>query len=520
MDDDEFLAELKKRLSEQEAKDQSKNVFESNIELLNIELKNMVENEPAREKLLEIVDCQKVLDFGQVFNIDEFIEQRFEYFGSGTFGKAILMYRGRRYTEKMIKTIRCLPEKLAANIYSSAMSYGDIYKEALCIKILSKLSSGITINENQSLVESDHEYGDVSNLIVRQGQSDSNDTSDSDDEDQPEPLVESRRPRKRYRFQTKCFPFLYKIYLCNNEAKSLINFESIMPSSDTNRLPMNNVLETIIIIMEHCGEKLRELMDRTIITPLALISIFKQIVIGIAIVESIYNFEHRDLHIDNIICKETKSRWIKFVYMSKKYKVLSMGFEAKIIDFGYSRFNYCGKIYYKNLDQLDCDDSDSDDPYNAMSKLFKPNGGGGGGGGSSSSRWSNYSNQSNFVWIKDFVKKLLEYIDICYRDNPQTAVEIREEGPSISVWYRILDRRFGPKQLLLKPWQKVMIDQATFNPSIHLMAIIVLGLMSQESFKAIKTNIHDNYVDIMKNSYKVWPAVQMVNFYLIPLNYR
>nr|XP_046914316.1 uncharacterized protein LOC124495050 [Dermatophagoides farinae] len=519
MDDDEFLAELKKRLSEQEAKDQSKNVFESNIELLNIELKNMVENEPAREKLLEIVDCQKVLDFGQVFNIDEFIEQRFEYFGSGTFGKAILMYRGRRYTEKMIKTIRCLPEKLAANIYSSAMSYGDIYKEALCIKILSKLSSGITINENQSLVESDHEYGDVSNLIVRQGQSDSNDTSDSDDEDQPEPLVESRRPRKRYRFQTKCFPFLYKIYLCNNEAKSLINFESIMPSSDTNRLPMNNVLETIIIIMEHCGEKLRELMDRTIITPLALISIFKQIVIGIAIVESIYNFEHRDLHIDNIICKETKSRWIKFVYMSKKYKVLSMGFEAKIIDFGYSRFNYCGKIYYKNLDQLDCDDSDSDDPYNAMSKLFKPNGGGGGGGGGSS-RWSNYSNQSNFVWIKDFVKKLLEYIDICYRDNPQTAVEIREEGPSISVWYRILDRRFGPKQLLLKPWQKVMIDQATFNPSIHLMAIIVLGLMSQESFKAIKTNIHDNYVDIMKNSYKVWPAVQMVNFYLIPLNYR
>ncbi|KAH9511010.1 Protein Mpv17 [Dermatophagoides farinae] len=87
-------------------------------------------------------------------------------------------------------------------------------------------------------------------------------------------------------------------------------------------------------------------------------------------------------------------------------------------------------------------------------------------------------------------------------------------GPSISVWYRILDRRFGPKQLLLKPWQKVMIDQATFNPSIHLMAIIVLGLMSQESFKAIKTNIHDNYVDIMKNSYKVWPAVQMSRIYI------
>lgn len=53
-----------------------------------------------------------------------------------------------------------------------------------------------------------------------------------------------------------------------------------------------------------------------------------------------------------------------------------------------------------------------------------------------------------------------------------------------------------------------------------MMAIIMLGLMSQESFKEIKTNIEDKYVDIMKNSYKVWPAVQMVNFYMIPLNYR
>lgn len=415
MDDEKFLATLNQTLCEQAANDGMEKIFECNMKLLDNQLKTFIENDPNRENLLEFVDCKKALNFAQLFDPDEFIEQRFQYFGSGSFGNAILMYRGRRYTEKMIKAILCLPEKLAANIYSSAMSYGDVCKEVVCLKILSKLSSGVTLTENQSIIESDHEFGD---RLIARGRSHSN----GDDSNGPEPLVESKRPSKRYLFKTNCFPILYKIYLCHNETKSLINFESIMPSLDESRLPWNNVLETIIIVMEHCGTQLRELMNQTIILPLALISIFKQIVIGLAIAESIYNFEHRDLHVDNIICKETKSRWVKFVYKSKKYRILSMGFEAKIIDFGYSRISYGGKIYYKNLDTLDYG-TDPDDPYNTMAKLFKPD-----------DRWSDYSNQTNFIWMKNLVKKLLEFIDICYQDNQTAAV--RQEVPVTKKYFK------------------------------------------------------------------------------------
>lgn len=447
MDDEKFLIKLNQKLNDQSRNDRLENVFELNMKLLNNELKNLIENDLNREKLLEFVDCNKPLDFGQIFDPEEFIEQRFQYFGSGSFGNAILMYRGRRYTEKMIKAIKCLPEKLATNIYSSAMSYSDVCKEVVCLKILSQLSSGVTIVENQSINESDHEFGDSNLSTRRRLTNDSNESSnDSNDNDvEPEPIVESRRPRKRYRFKTGCFPIVSKIYLCHNEAKSLINFESLIPSLDESRLPQNNILETIIIVMEHCGLQLRELMDQQLIQPFALISIFKQIVIGLAIAESIYNFEHRDLHIDNIICKEVETRWIKFVFKSKKYKILSLGFEAKIIDFGYSRINDGDKIYYKNLDALDYD-SDMDDPYNAMAKLFNRQNGGGGGG-----QWSDYSNRTNFIWIKYLVKKLLEYMDICYKDNHRkttatttttiSIATIRQELPITKKYFQSIQTK-------------------------------------------------------------------------------
>lgn len=93
-------------------------------------------------------------------------------------------------------------------------------------------------------------------------------------------------------------------------------------------------------------------------------------------------------------------------------------------------------------------------------------------------------------------------------------------GPAISIWYRFLDRSFGVKKFLLKPWQKVIADQTIFSPQINLLAIPVLGLLNSNSLEQMKDNVRNNYVDIMIANYKIWPAVQMVNFYLVPLNYR
>lgn len=95
------------------------------------------------------------------------------------------------------------------------------------------------------------------------------------------------------------------------------------------------------------------------------------------------------------------------------------------------------------------------------------------------------------------------------------------KGPSIAIWYRFLDRRFGRnKEIILKPWQKVLVDQALFNPAINLVALPVLGILNRNTIKEIQDNIEKNYIDIMLASYRIWPMVQMINFYIVPLNYR
>ena len=59
-----------------------------------------------------------------------------------------------------------------------------------------------------------------------------------------------------------------------------------------------------------------------------------------------------------------------------------------------------------------------------------------------------------------------------------------------------------------------------FAPQINLLALPVLGFMNNQSVEQIKQNIRTNYVDIMIANYKIWPMAQMLNFYLVPLNYR
>lgn len=41
-------------------------------------------------------------------------------------------------------------------------------------------------------------------------------------------------------------------------------------------------------------------------------------------------------------------------------------------------------------------------------------------------------------------------------------------GPTVSVWYRILDRSFGKTAIKLKPWQKMVADQVVFQRMVNI----------------------------------------------------
>ncbi|KAE9417599.1 hypothetical protein Angca_003653 [Angiostrongylus cantonensis] len=91
-------------------------------------------------------------------------------------------------------------------------------------------------------------------------------------------------------------------------------------------------------------------------------------------------------------------------------------------------------------------------------------------------------------------------------------------APSLNVWFKALERVKG--DLKVVPFKRVVIDQILFSPSFNALILFILrmleGIGINESYKKMKKDWRTIYV----NSLKVWPAVQLINFYLIPLNMR
>ncbi|CAD6199986.1 unnamed protein product [Caenorhabditis auriculariae] len=91
--------------------------------------------------------------------------------------------------------------------------------------------------------------------------------------------------------------------------------------------------------------------------------------------------------------------------------------------------------------------------------------------------------------------------------------------PAQFVWLRFLERvKFGgPK---FNPLIRVFLDQVAFSPVIGSLTLINLWLLEGYSLKESKEKWDQIFGTIYKNSLFVWPSVQLINFYLVPLNYR
>lgn len=111
---------------------------------------------------------------------------------------------------------------------------------------------------------------------------------------------------------------------------------------------------------------------------------------------------------------------------------------------------------------------------------------------------------------------------------------VRAQGPTVLVWYRLLAARTtGP--LWLRPLKMVLVDQAFFSPMFLTTMLCLLRTMEgcppRETFNSWKRDFLPIFTTGLKVSSvqasehaahyaQLWPAVQLVNFYLVPLNYR
>ncbi|CAG8614721.1 10141_t:CDS:2 [Funneliformis caledonium] len=93
-------------------------------------------------------------------------------------------------------------------------------------------------------------------------------------------------------------------------------------------------------------------------------------------------------------------------------------------------------------------------------------------------------------------------------------------GPSTALWYRSLDRFVTIKNPMLGLVTRVSLDQALFAPCFITTFFICQALMEGQAKSQILEKLGDVFVPTLINNYKLWPAVQLVNFHFVPLNYR
>lgn len=93
------------------------------------------------------------------------------------------------------------------------------------------------------------------------------------------------------------------------------------------------------------------------------------------------------------------------------------------------------------------------------------------------------------------------------------------QGPALRTWYGVLNKHIGSqgKTVAIK---KVLIDQTLFAPMFLGLLLVTVGVLQGKDGVHIKSDLKANYLDVLATNYYIWPWVQLVNFYYVPLQYQ
>jgi len=93
-------------------------------------------------------------------------------------------------------------------------------------------------------------------------------------------------------------------------------------------------------------------------------------------------------------------------------------------------------------------------------------------------------------------------------------------GPVLRTWYGFLERRIVMKTPAMTALAKMATDQLVFAPIFLFNFMGLMGFLNGLNSRQIESDIRANYGDVMYRNYQLWPAAQMINFGLVPLQHR
>lgn len=67
---------------------------------------------------------------------------------------------------------------------------------------------------------------------------------------------------------------------------------------------------------------------------------------------------------------------------------------------------------------------------------------------------------------------------------------------------------------------KVAMDQLLFAPTFLAIFIVSFNALKGTDWLFIKKELSNKYLDILTVNYTIWPLIQMVNFFVVPLKHQ
>ena len=93
-------------------------------------------------------------------------------------------------------------------------------------------------------------------------------------------------------------------------------------------------------------------------------------------------------------------------------------------------------------------------------------------------------------------------------------------APTVRIWYLSMEKMLGSSVTLANTFRKVGIDQLAFAPLLTAGIVAYIGKLQGQSTSDIKVKLKQELKRIVITGWKIWPTVQIVNFYFVPFLVR
>ncbi|XP_026806781.1 uncharacterized protein LOC113549599 isoform X1 [Rhopalosiphum maidis] len=339
--------------------DQS-NVLKNSICSQNLHLKSIdLENQKARDYIFEACNQQELISFESWLGPK--CTNKWKKVGEGVYGEVFSYSNGNQCT-----IVKIIPVEGEININSeNQKKMFEVYSEIIIATELNKLWNKSNLNQTSSFCKLKRVScvkGKYPNILISYWQKYDNDKGSDND--------------------------------------------------NPNILPKDQIF--MILEMENGGIDVENFIFNSADQSLFA---FLQIVFGLAVAEEVYKFEHRDLHIGNILIKKCSNKNISYKLEGEYFNVPSRGIKITIIDFTLSRMTYNSKHVYNDLAKdTELFTSVGDYQFDIYRMMKKE----------TNDQWESFKPATNIYWLHYVLDKML--LSVHYK---KTNTILHNNGRSI-----------------------------------------------------------------------------------------